>query len=62
MVISNTWIGLGRKIMDSDSVKRPFKQDVVAEFNFGWFPISESFIMVGGASLRVARTIFFVVV
>ena len=62
-MISNTiWVGLERKIIgkDSDSDKRPFKEDAAAKFNFGWFPISESWVIVGGASLCVARTIVFV--
>jgi len=56
MVRNNTWTGLGRKIMDSDSDKRHYLQDVVAKCNFELSPICESWVTLGGAT----HTIVFV--
>lgn len=58
MVRNSTWTGLGRKTMDSDSDKGHRVQDAVAKCNFGWFNICESWIVLVGTSLCVARLIF----
>lgn len=48
MVIKNTWIGLGRKVMGSDSAKRHCVDEAVAKCNFVWSPIGESCVVLGG--------------